>query len=133
MPELVDMADDPTQKAVLYYSAGKHQLMTVRPTAALSDADHHAENKTYRLLPYEVLENLPLGPYHHSLFDENGLVLDAHRPECFLLTPSGLFHAGHPRQRNTQMIYFDQAEFDDNHLLENYLRLPLQAFGDGDR
>jgi len=26
------------------------------------------------------------------------------------------------------MIYFDQAEFDDNQLLENYLRLPSQAF-----
>jgi hypothetical protein len=133
MPELVDMADDPTQKAVLYYSAGKHQLVTVRPTAALSDADRRAEIGTYRLLPYEVLENLPLEAYHHSLFDENGLVLEAHRPECVLLTPSGLFHAGHPRQRNTQMIYFDQAEFDDNHLFENYLRLPSQALSDGDR
>lgn len=128
MPELVDMAGDSTQKAVLYYSAGKHQLVTVRPTTALSDADRRAENRSYRLLPYEVLENLPLGTYRHSLFDENGLVLGAHRPECYLLTPSGLFHAGHPRQRNTQMIYFDQAEFDDNQLLENYLRLPSQAF-----
>ncbi len=128
VPELVDMAGDPTQKVVLYYSAGKHQLVTVRPAAALSDADRRAENRTYRLLPYEVLENLPLGAYHHSLFDEKGLVVEAHRPECLLLTPSGLFHAGHPRQRNTQMIYFDQAEFDDNQLLENYLRLPSQAF-----
>ncbi len=52
----------------------------------------------------------------------------AHRDECFPLAPSGLFHAGHPRQRNTQMIYFDQAVFDDNKLLDEYMRLPAKAF-----
>jgi hypothetical protein len=124
IPELVHFADDPIQKSVLYYSAGKHQLVTIRPGSELSDADKNAATRSYRLEPYETLENLPFGTYRHSLFDENGLVHNAHRPECTLLKPSGLFHAGHPRQRNTQMIYFDQAEFDDHRLLETYLRLP---------
>ena len=57
-------------------------------------------------------------------------VRHAHRRECALLTPSGLYHAGHPRQRETQMIYFDEAAFDDPKLLEHYLRLPPDAFGD---
>jgi hypothetical protein len=126
LPELVDLSNDPTQKAVLYYSAGKHQLVTIRPISKMSDADHSAVKKSYRLTPYEALENLQVDTYKHSLFDENGLVLKADRPECILLTPSGLFHAGHPRQRNTQMIYFDQADFDDHQLLEKYLRLPSQ-------
>jgi hypothetical protein len=124
MPELVALASDPIQKVVLYYSAGKHQLVTIRPISELSHDDHSNASQNYRLVPYEALENLRIGKYNHSLFDENGLVLGAHRPECYLLTPSGLFHAGHPRQRNTQMIYFDQAEFDDQQLLETYLRLP---------
>jgi len=46
-----------------------------------------------------------------------------------LLTPSGLYHAGHPRQRETQMIYFDEAQFDDPGLLQTYLRLPPHVFG----
>lgn len=124
LPELVDLSSDPTQKVVLYYSAGKHQLVTIRPISKLSDADNSAAKEYYQLSPYEELENLQLDTYKHSLFDENGLVLNADRPECVLLTPSGLFHAGHPRQRNTQMIYFDQADFDDHQLLEKYLRLP---------
>lgn len=128
MPELVSLSGNPTQKVVVYYSAGKHQLVSIRPSEELSHAERSAPRESYRLLPYEVLENLPLGEYRASLFDENGLVLGAHRPECMLLTPSGLFHAGHPRQRNTQMIYFDQADFDDHRLLEKYLRLPSQAF-----
>jgi hypothetical protein len=124
LPELVALASDPTQKVALYYSAGKHQLVTIRPISELSDADHRSAVKSYRLVPYEALENLRIDTYNHSLFDENGLVLNADRPECSLLTPSGIFHAGHPRQRSTQMIYFDQAEFDDRKLLETYLRLP---------
>jgi hypothetical protein len=127
IPETVQLKDNPTQREVIYYSAGKHQLITVRPTSAMSVADQKAPLEHYQLLPYEELENLPLGTYKASLFDENGLVLNADRPECTLLTPSGLFHAGHPRQRNTQMIYFDQAEFDDSQLLETYLRLPKQV------
>jgi len=127
VPETVHLGEDSTQKVAIYYSAGQHQLVTVRPTASLDEADLQAAREQYRLLPYDQLENLPLGKYRASLFDENGLVRDADRPECTLLKPSGLFHAGHPRQRNTQMIYFDQAEFDDSRLLETYLRLPRQV------
>jgi len=111
-----------------YYSAGKHHLETIRSVSRMEVADHTAPRETYQLLSYDVLENLPFHDYRISLFDENGLVRMAHRDECTLLAPSGLFHAGHPRQRNTQMIYFDQAVFDDNGLFEEYMRLPAKAF-----
>ena len=128
MPETLSFADNPSQKAVAYYSAGKHHLETIRPVSRMEVADLTAPRETYQLLSYDILENLPFQDYRISLFDENGLVRKAHRDECTLLAPSGLFHAGHPRQRTTQMIYFDQAVFDDNELFEKYMRLPARAF-----
>jgi hypothetical protein len=128
VPETVTGLADPRRRIVLYFNAGHHQLVTVRSldaeaVAALAPA-------AYTLRAYDELEELPFGDYHASLFGEDGLVRGAHRRECSLLTPSGLYHAGHPRQRETQMIYFDEADFDDPHLLEHYLRLPPDAFGD---
>jgi len=128
VPETVSGLDASAQSLVVYFSAGHHQLVTVRsraqagtlPTAAVA----------YTLRDYAELEHLPLNGHAASLFGMDGLVRGAHRDECNLLTPSGLYHAGHPRQRETQMIYFDEADFDDPQLLERYLRLPPQAFGD---
>jgi hypothetical protein len=128
VPELVSLDDDPTQRVALYYSAGKHQLVTIRSEKRMDDKDRTAPRETYRLLSYDRLENLPFNDRVASLFDENGLVRKAHRPESTLLAPSGIYHAGHPRQRLTQLIYFDQAEFDDPKLFETYLRLPSRAF-----
>jgi hypothetical protein len=128
IPETVSFKNKPYQKVAAYYSAGKHHLETIRAISQMEEVDRIAPRETYQLLPYEILENLPFQSYQISLFDENGLVRKAHRDECTLLAPSGLFHAGHPRQRNTQMIYFDQAVFDDNGLFEEYMRLPENAF-----
>jgi hypothetical protein len=128
MPEIVDQDEDATARTVLYYSAGKHQFISVRTETGMENEDRIAPRETYRLLPYEVLEQLPFQGHRASLFDENGLVRQAHRPECNLLAPSGIYHAGHPRQRRTQLIYFDQAEFDDAKLFETYMRLPQKAF-----
>ncbi|HIJ83075.1 MAG: hypothetical protein HW380_1357 [Magnetococcales bacterium] len=126
VPELVASPDGPPKRVVLYYSAGQHQLVSVRLENQLASSQ---PAKKYVLKPYDLLEKLPFNNDHLSLFDEDGLVRQAHRPECTLLAPSGLYHAGHPRQRETQMIYFDQAEFDDPTLLETYFRLPDGAFG----
>ena len=48
----------------------------------------------------------------------------AERREGFLLSGLGMLSAGQPRERGTQMIHFDQYDFDDPHLLEEFLRLP---------
>ncbi|MGE0483909.1 MAG: hypothetical protein AB7Q81_07205 [Gammaproteobacteria bacterium] len=128
VPETVTGLADPRRRIALYFNAGHHQLVTVRSLDA--DAVAALAPAVYTLRPYDELEQLPFGDYHASLFGEDGLVRGAHRRECSLLTPSGLYHAGHPRQRETQMIYFDEADFDDPGLLERYLRLPPDAFGD---
>lgn len=127
VPELVPGLADPERRLVAYFSAGHHQLVTLRSVAAREiDA---ATATPYVLHAYDELERLPFGTRRASLFAPDGLVRAAHRSECSLLTPSGLYHAGHPRQRETQMIYFDEADFDDPALLEHYLRLPPDAFG----
>lgn len=83
-------------------------------------------SKSYRLEPYRNLE-LATDPDHpRSVFDRNGLVRGADRMEAFLLAPTGIFHAGTPRQRGTQLIHFDQEDFEDPKLFEEHLRWPSQ-------
>ncbi len=129
VPETIAGLDGGAQDLVLYFSAGHHQLVTVRSRGTAGDLPTtHAD---YALRGYDELESLPFAGRSASLFGQDGLVRSAHRAECNLLTPSGLYHAGHPRQRETQMIYFDEADFDDPLLLEHYLRLPPGAFAGG--
>ncbi|MFQ5658780.1 MAG: hypothetical protein ACE5GZ_00010 [Gammaproteobacteria bacterium] len=159
VPEVIPGINTPEQKIVLYYSAGRHRLITIRSDEYLLNeekarrrqvisirtaADKKAKRQqittvrsaqggqlqisNYSLRAYGELENLPFNGYHASLFDTHGLVRKAYRLEGKLLTPAGLYHAGQPRQRETQMIHFDEALFDDPRLLETYLRLPPGVF-----
>jgi hypothetical protein len=59
-----------------------------------------------------------------SMFLDNGLVRGAERLEGAIFTPLGMLSAGQPRQRGTQLINWDQFDFDDPRLLERTLRLP---------
>lgn len=126
VPETVAGLDGSPQNLVLYFSAARHQLVSVRTQS--TRVGHADQTATYALQPYDELEHLPARGIEYGLFGEDGLVRGAERGECDLLSPSGLYHAGHPRQRETQMIYFDEADFDDPRLLEQYLRLPPDAF-----
>ena len=130
VPELVtgintNLAND----IVVYYSAGHHQLITIRSKQHAELLNQASTQYKYQLHHYSELENLPFDGRHASLFGPDGLVRGAYRLECTLLKPSGLYNAGQPRQRETQMIYFDEAQFDDPGLLATYLRLPPNAFG----
>jgi hypothetical protein len=58
------------------------------------------------------------------MFYDNGLVRHAQRPEGVFFTPLGMLSAGQPRQRETQLIYWDQYDFDDPDLLSRLLNLP---------
>lgn len=119
MPNLVEGRG----RAIASYTAGTHDVASIAPFEGPGDRPH----RTYRLLPYEALENLPFNGSTISMFDEQGLVRSADRLEATLLAASGMYHAGTPRQRGTLMIYFDQADFDDPTLLTRYLRLPRGA------
>ncbi len=111
-------------RAMASYTAGAHDVATIAPFEGAGERPH----RSYRMLPYAALENLPFHGGTISMFDENGLVRSADRLEATLLAASGMYHAGTPRQRGTLMIYFDQADFDDPALLTRYLRLPRGAF-----
>jgi hypothetical protein len=130
IPELVtDVDSEQANNIVFYFSAGHHQLITIRSKQHAELLDNTSERRSYELYHYKELENLSFNNRYASLFGTDGLVRGAHRPECTLLKPSGLYHAGHPRQRETQMIYFDDTILDDPKLLEIYLRLPPNVFG----
>ncbi|MGE3772667.1 MAG: hypothetical protein AB7I32_07055 [Gammaproteobacteria bacterium] len=120
MPNLIEGSG----RVIASYTAGAHDVATIAPFAGTGTRAH----RSYRMLPYEALENLPFNGGTISMFDEEGLVRSADRLEATLLAASGMYHAGTPRQRGTLMIYFDQADFDDPTLLTRYLRLPRGAF-----
>lgn len=84
-------------------------------------------SRTYRLEPYRSLELVTNPDHPRSVFDRDGLVRGTDRMEAFLLAPTGIFHAGTPRQRGTQLIHFDQEDFEDPKLFEEHLRWPSQT------
>jgi hypothetical protein len=81
-------------------------------------------DETYELHPYREMELTRSSGHVTSVFDRNGLARKSDRLETYLLAPTGLFHAGTPRQRGTQMIHFDQQDFEDPSLYEERLRWP---------
>ena len=125
IPNLVRQSE--RQRIIASYTAGAHDIASVEPYREEDDAASDRSMR-YRLMTYEALESLPFNGATISMFDEDGLVRNADRPEATLLAASGIYHAGTPRQRGTLMIYFDQADFDDPDLLSHYLRLPVGAF-----
>lgn len=132
VPELVEIVPD--ARPLFFVRAGFHLPASVRFVPPESLDLESAPGETYAVAPYRELETLPFEGRPVGLFDDTGLVRGAHRLEGKMLTPLGLYHAGHPRQRRTQLIHFDQADFDDPSLYDTYLRLP-EAFwgGAGDR
>jgi hypothetical protein len=135
VPELVDVR--PGQRPLLLVRAGFHMPASVRFHWPSEDL-RSSPREPYTLQAYEQLENLPVAGAEDearraSLFTDKGLVRGAARLEGVLLTPLGLYQAGQPRQRGTQLIHFDQADFDDPSIYTTYLRLPRRFFGEGQR
>jgi hypothetical protein len=125
VPELVDYR--PGDPLLLFVRASFHMPASVRFGNARNL--NLSEGISYQVRDYVELERLPHGATWASIFDDNGLVRGAHRRlESAMLTPLGLYRAGHPRQRGTQLIHFDQADFDDPDLFDTYLRLPSSLF-----
>ena len=104
--------------------AGWHGIVDVGYVVDKYEDEAHKPG-SYRLRKYDELENLetPAGRLT-SMFQDNGLVKGARRPEGIYFTPAGLLSAGQPRQRGTQLIHFDNWDLDDPHLFEQALRLP---------
>lgn len=121
IPSLLELTDLDA-RPVVYVAAGWHSIVHV--TFEPPDSEDATE-KAYWLSPYTDLELLPTpdGGYT-SMFYDNGLVRHAQRPEGVYFTPLGMLSAGQPRQRETQLIYWDQYDFDEPGLLSRLLHLP---------
>jgi hypothetical protein len=118
---------DPGARPVVRTTAGDHSIIDVSFTLG-SHADEVRETAGYTLLPYARLEHIPLddGSFT-SMFYENGLVKGAQREYGKYFTPMGILSAGQPRQRGTQLIMFDDWDFDDPALFEQAIRWPAHA------
>jgi hypothetical protein len=105
--------------------AGTHAVVDVNYADRGAGAEPVVARHEYALRPYAELEQLPTpGGKVMSMFLDNGLVRGAERLEGAIFTPLGMLSAGQPRQRGTQLIQWDQYDFDDPRLLEKTLRLP---------
>lgn len=123
VPETVEVPVSPA-RPVLFSRAGYHGPAGVGFDKHELDTRTIHERSSYILLAYENLEHLPFGNRHASMFESNGLVRGAGRPEGTYLALTGMLSAGQPRQRGTQRVHWDQYDFDDPHLVETCLRLP---------
>ena len=123
IPKVIDPAAG--SRPIVRCRAGTHAVVDT----AYGNADHVDEpvaaRRGYVLKPYDELERLTTpGGRTVSMFLPNGLVRGAERLEGTLFRPLGMLNAGQPRQRGTQLIQWDQYDFDDPRLLEKTLRLP---------
>lgn len=127
IPKVLKLDEDSNRRSLVRCRAGTHAVVDVD----LTDAHHPNEpvvaRKSYTLLPYDELERLrtPDGKVV-SMFEPNGLVRGAERLEGDIFRPLGMLSAGQPRQRGTQLIHWDQYDFDSPRLLESTLRLPAK-------
>ena len=121
VPKAVEVGEGP---AVVRARSGWHGIIDVDADGD-PPADVIADTRSYTLRPYRDLEHLPLpGGGFTSMFYENGLAKGGQRGEGIYFTPIGILSAGQPRQRGTQLIQWDQYDFDDPYLLTRYLRWP---------
>lgn len=115
-----------SERPIIRCRAGWHAIADV----AFDESRHVGEvvrDKEYALQPYDELEQLPSPDGGVvSMFYANGLVRGAQRLEGLFFAPLGMLSAGQPRQRGTQLIHWDQYDFDDPTLLARTLRLPEQ-------
>jgi len=123
IPEIIS-TDGPCRRPLLFTRAGYHGLAGVCFDESAIAGHTLLNQRTYALRPYDALERLSIGSEYRSMFGPDGLVHGAGRLEGILMAPTGMLSAGQPRQRGTQLLHWDQYDFDDPRLLENCLRLP---------
>jgi hypothetical protein len=124
MPALVGDSGARVSRPVVMINAGQHLMVTVDTVAANHYTQAESPRQAYSLEAYETLSHLPLGDQVASMFNGEGLVHHAARPEGWMLAPTGMLQAGRPRQLGTMKIRMDAYDYDDPRLLERNLRLP---------
>ena len=124
VPETVVVEGQDSVRPILFSRAGWHGVAGVSFDLDEIRKRNVVARRDYDLRCYEELERLPGDGEFVSMFGPDGLVHGAGRLEGWYLAPTGMLSAGQPRQRGTQLLHWDQYDFDDPHLLERCLRLP---------
>lgn len=124
LPETVAVPTVGELRPILFSRAGFHGLVSVSFDPDGIQKTEVQDRYAYSLIPYAELERLLLHGFPKGIFERNGLVHGAGRPEGKLLAVTGMLSAGQPRQRGTQRILWDDYDWDDPRLLEKCLRLP---------
>ena len=116
------IAVDPGQRPALFISAGKHFCQAIRFSHRIQTQGY--TNYAYRLVPYARLNRIPKADGSSgSMFNAKGLVIGGKRWKEELFLPA-LDHPGWPRHLDKMLIHWDEARWNDPHLLAQYLRLP---------
>ncbi len=129
VPETVAVPRGEQARPLLFSRAGYHGPAGISFRLEELESRTIREQSRYTIRCYEELEHLPVEGGYGSMFDSRGLVRGANRLEGSLLGGTGMLRAGHPRARETQLLHWDQYDFDDPHVLERSLRLPPPADG----
>lgn len=110
-------------RPVIFSAAGNHQPLHIGAESEINAlvkdlrATHPMQLRDYAELTQGGVDGL-------GIYGPDKLVVGADRAEATMLIPTGLYHAGTPRRRGSQLIHFDQYDFDDPRLLEKHLRIP---------
>ncbi|PLX78983.1 MAG: hypothetical protein C0616_12870 [Desulfuromonas sp.] len=101
---------DERHKPTIAINAGWHQVERL-----LKREPELERTGTYRLLPYKLLEQIPLsGGQSISLFDSQGVLPGSERIERFFFFPMGIPSVGSMKQRGHQPITLvGRAHYDD--------------------
>lgn len=94
-------ADFPPEPLSLWVVSGWHQI------ARVTSGEPSPSSVSYQLLPYDLLENLPLDTEASSTasaFDEHGIMKNSFRIEPALFFPMGIYKVGYMRQRGHHAI-----------------------------
>jgi hypothetical protein len=110
--------DFPEKPIGVRITSGWHQVEDVGTSLS---ADRR---KSYKLLPYHLLESIPRGSDESaSMFDEEGVGIGSDRIEIYIFFSMGIPRVGAMRQRGrhpTKLV--GRAHFDDPHLFDKNFR-----------
>jgi len=118
-------------RPVVFISAGKHQCLAIQTENVVAGLDS-LPSKQIALRAYAELEHVPVvggaSGQTASMFNPDGLVWGGRRKGEEKMF-SKLDHGGWPRRLNAMKIHWDQEAFNDDGLLDKFMRMPAQLTG----
>lgn len=119
------------RRPILFVSTGGHFCVAVQTQALVKNLEK-LERREYTLLPYEVLERLPVENETGktgSMFNRKRLVWGAVRKGEEKMFPA-MDHPGWPRHLDVMKLHWDRETWMNPELLSRFLRLPKALVSD---